>query len=429
MAALADEFGPRVESERIGITETPSGQYKRYATLRSIATEVELRALTSHDNPTVRVYATMALAEKKRPLRDVLLARLNDGAKFERQEGCVVDESTVVDTLLQRVWASVRPADRRTIAKRALSRSAIETAWPIVLPDLQPTDADRTRLVEMIRKTKGASLVPLARLGTPADRAHVSTALRDDDLRSAALEAVRAVPHDDYLASIATIVDDVDANGIVPLYRAVATYHRDDVLPLLDRIVRRLPASRVDPVFVHHGQTIDETFDARYTPVYWTMVRSGQLLTPKILDHLGNEDDDRLRRTIHERLRTQKNPDAPATALLLAELERIPNDPELIGTLGKLIGHAGPATFDGVAEVVARYRHDDLVAPLLALAKTSDNPHQYLAATRLLLAYRRPALKQQLREILAARKKRGDDSPDKWGHNAFEDLLDGKSVE
>ncbi len=86
--------------------------YAAYLRLGQVASDEQLRALLADAEPAVRVYAFHSLWDRQpgAVAYTVLLAHLDDNARVRTLYGCISDESTVFDTMLEHVEAALSPA-------------------------------------------------------------------------------------------------------------------------------------------------------------------------------------------------------------------------------------------------------------------------------------------------------------------------------
>jgi hypothetical protein len=82
----------------LGIPPQPSGQWNRYLSLSSLATNEELVVLTKHAIPTVRCYSFLSLVKREDPrICEVLQRLLSDTAEVSTVAGCIVVRKSVRD--------------------------------------------------------------------------------------------------------------------------------------------------------------------------------------------------------------------------------------------------------------------------------------------------------------------------------------------
>ena len=95
-----------VEDEYIGYVAESSIAWKYYDTLKKNATLSELMQLTNYPNPTVRSYSFLGLLDRKinkNKLYNILINHLSDTSKIFFQSGCIGEQTTVGDFMLDRL--------------------------------------------------------------------------------------------------------------------------------------------------------------------------------------------------------------------------------------------------------------------------------------------------------------------------------------
>jgi hypothetical protein len=116
-----------VTSELVGYSGSRSPVYDAYLRLGRLASDEQLGALVADTEPAMRVYAFHALTDRQSDavVYGVLLSHLDDNARVRTLYGCIGDESTVFDAMLEHVEHRLSPAqltevrDLRERMKRA----------------------------------------------------------------------------------------------------------------------------------------------------------------------------------------------------------------------------------------------------------------------------------------------------------------------
>jgi hypothetical protein len=79
-----------LKSDGVGYEGIRTDQWKRYETLKSNATDNELKELSNNINTVVRCYSFQALASRKVDVFPILLQHLSDTAKVTTFMGCII---------------------------------------------------------------------------------------------------------------------------------------------------------------------------------------------------------------------------------------------------------------------------------------------------------------------------------------------------
>lgn len=238
------------DSERVGATGVPSEVYATYKELRELATAEEIRLLTEHASPVVRVYAFQALVERGGELFDQLWLRRDDLARLATMHGCIMAEQQVADMVLDMAWDELDPGQRDLVLDHLLKGGGPAGFRHRALLQLEPFEAyyHQIRGLAMRGETSSA-LVALARFRRDADTDIILAGFADEKQRYYALLAMETFPHQaflgasrDYLATFSAM--DGWTTEQRACYGALAAYESEDVVPLLEQAFEIPPELR-----------------------------------------------------------------------------------------------------------------------------------------------------------------------------------------
>jgi hypothetical protein len=83
-----------LKSAGVGYGGVRTDQWERFEKLKKEATDEELKELTENKNPVVRCYSFQAIATRKSiDVFPILLKHLNDTARIETFQGCIVSST------------------------------------------------------------------------------------------------------------------------------------------------------------------------------------------------------------------------------------------------------------------------------------------------------------------------------------------------
>ncbi|WP_035096124.1 hypothetical protein [Aquimarina megaterium] len=99
----------RVDSDCVGYACVVSTQYKRFQKLKDKLSDNELIELSKHDNPTIRIYASIELIESnKGNVSKLLSSELKKNERVQTFEGCIIDKESTSSVIYHKYWNKIR---------------------------------------------------------------------------------------------------------------------------------------------------------------------------------------------------------------------------------------------------------------------------------------------------------------------------------
>ncbi len=184
LRARVDELAAarRIESRAVGEAGAPSKVYEVYEDLSAALTADQACALLRHRSPVVRGYMIRLVVDRHRPRLSALVPLLRDRTAVERQDGCLVDRSTIADDMVQVLGQRAEQAEVQELLLRIARDASLEALRGEALPALvkhRPREVEaiasgllEAQLPDLLRKAIMVLGMTGARAAAPAIARH-----------------------------------------------------------------------------------------------------------------------------------------------------------------------------------------------------------------------------------------------------------------
>jgi len=260
VGAIAE--GNMFMSSAVGYGGQKPQQWDNYLQLKRKASEVELIALTDHENPAVRCYAFLALTENNSAkVFDILIKHLKDSDYISTMIGCIMSQEYVGDFFLDLV---INGFTEKTVILDEAQAAQIDSillfdpavklaARTTLLENLEPKERYYQRIKEIYTEDgEGPALVCLAKYQRATDKNLISKQLlkADRDEQFFGLKAVRYFPHSAFFPLLQKIhqAEIAKTTGfnyyqLRMLYSAVVQYQTQESKNLLEQTLKNTTAA------------------------------------------------------------------------------------------------------------------------------------------------------------------------------------------
>jgi hypothetical protein len=160
-----------VDDQAVGDDGSKSATYRAYERWRSLATQKQLRELTSHQSPNVRAYAVIALVETDAECdwKNLVRERLFDVAEVTRFEGCCQSKQKVGDVCFTAVRSKLSDDEVLDLAEVMLQKNCPLYAREWALRTLRFRDGMLHVVRGLAKAGDGPAAIALARYGLAPD--------------------------------------------------------------------------------------------------------------------------------------------------------------------------------------------------------------------------------------------------------------------
>lgn len=238
------EHGNRVESQYIGEGGSPSALYKKYKSLKNIATKNQLIALTDHKNSSVRCYAFKALNETNpSEAFSILLKHLTDTSRVITTNGCIGGISYVGDIYLNSV--NLNSKQSKIIDSILFYDSSIILSEKYsVISNKQAISKNYQRLRLLVEKERNENaLIILSKYKKQSDVDLISTFFYKENTQYSALKSAIEFSDEKFYPLICKIFENewkqerYDYPKWKLCFQALAKYPKKHTLDLFERTV------------------------------------------------------------------------------------------------------------------------------------------------------------------------------------------------
>jgi hypothetical protein len=188
-----------VDDEAVGFAGATSDTWRAYERWRGLATGEELRELTRHEHPNVRVYAVRALVETGAATDFVAIMkeRLVDAAAVTTFSGCTLQQQLAGDVVFTTLRPRLTDEQMLDLAEALLAQQSPLAAREWVLRNLRLRDGMLHRVRALAKGGDGPAAIALARYGLPGDVPILIQHLRAEDPFATNTQFLAAAIHKD----------------------------------------------------------------------------------------------------------------------------------------------------------------------------------------------------------------------------------------
>lgn len=431
-------------------------QFDNFIELQRVSTKIELQELTSHPNGVVRCYSFWALTyDTSINLLPLIIKHIHDNEIVSTMFGCIVSDEKVGDFLI-----SLATSEYVNLSSKKLSAAEHDYLDSILIYTPNKLYAkqeaiSRAKLTErfyarardlVIKDKNQEALVTLAKYQKDQDISLIlknKTGNKPDDGYFYTYRAISEFPHPDFFPFLEqslkqTLNDDHFSIEWRELYKAIASYKNDPALHLL-----KVPFTQIkhENIKQYH---IDFIFGAVldfYTPIYdellWTMWEKEKKINAKVFNllYLKNQS-----KAFQLTKKTVQNADdfyylntggysgdeeTPVNLLEMMLDTIIARDrPYAIELINKNIKEINVHQFPTFADKALKIRDPSFISSLFERLETEDNPHIYLKATEVLIAFEDKDINRRIAEVA----KKNPTVKKDWGGKEFTKLLKDNGI-
>ncbi len=407
-------------------------QYDNFIELQKTATQSELIALTNHSNGVVRCYAFWALSyDTSANLLPILVNHLNDTALVETQFGCFVGRKKVGDFFIN----MVTPPYKLTPDEYDYLDSIL-----IYTPNNLPAKANainRAKLNEtlyarirelVVQENNHAALVTLAKFKREQD----IPLILNNKQQGENYRAISEFPDQAFLPLLKKSMYEALDKGAwssewSELYKAIASFKNDTALQLL-----KIPftQTKYENIRQYHINFIFEAVQEFYTPMYnellWTLWENEKMINNEVFNLLYPTNPEKafqLTKTTIQDTDSYFNYEEISANLLDVMLDTIlvRDRRYAIALINQNIRETNVHQFPTFADKALAIKDTSFVSALFDRLEKEWNPHIYLKATEILIAFKDPAINRRLADISKSNPNKKENWD--WGAREFIKLL------
>jgi len=432
------------------------GQYDNFTELQKRATKDELTELTNHPNGVVRCYAFWALSyDTSAALFPIVLKHLQDAASVKTQFGCISSREKVGDFFI-----SIVTPEYVDLNSKKLTSSEYEQLDSLLIfsPNtLQAKEAaiNRAELTEslyarirelVIKENNQSALVKLAKFQREQDIPLILNNKQKEDRYDQLFFTYRAIsqfPHPAFLQLLKKSLSEALGKGAwssewSEMYKAIASFKNDTALQLL-----KVPFTQVkhENIRQYHMGFVFGAVQEFYAPIYddllWEMWENENKITPKIFSLLYPKNPNKAFQLTKKTIENAEdfyypgtgtfNEDGQASVNLLdimLDTILVQDRPFAIELINKNIREINVHQFPAFADKALKVKDTSFMTSLFARLEIEDNPHIYLKATKVLIAFNDSNINRQIVEV----SKRNVNLRKGWGGQAFVQLLKENNI-
>jgi hypothetical protein len=435
----------------VGNAGTRPKQFDNFTDLQSIAQQNELIELTNHPNGVVRCYSFWALTyDTSVNLLPILIKHIIDDENVTTMFGCIVSGEKVGDFFISLVTPQYVDLNSKKLTNSQfeyLDSILIYTpnnlyAKENAISRAKQSESFYARARQLIRKENNQSaVVTLAKFKREQDIPLIlNNKLKDKryDQLFFTYKAISEFPHTDFLPLLNKSLYEAIGKAAWStewreMYKAIASFRNDTALQFL-----KVPFTQVkhQNIRQYHIDFIFGAVQEFYTPIYdellWKIWENEKKINTKVFYLLYPKNPEKAfqltKKTIQNGddfyyLNTESYSEDEETSINLLDvmLDTVlrKDKPYAIDLINKNIREINVHQFPTFANKALKIRDTSFISSLFDRLKKEDNPHIYLKATQVLIAFKD---KEINRRIVEASKTNPDLKKD-WGGKEFTKLL------
>jgi hypothetical protein len=241
-----------LKSAGVGYGGVRTDQWERFEKLKKEATDEELKELTENKNPVVRCYSFQAIATRKSiDVFPILLKHLNDTARIETFQGCIVSSQVAGDYFLGVVTPEYIDLDAYKLTSRQratvdsillFDKTSKISAKYRLLSDLEPNPSYYNRIKEIATtENNPVAILALARFQNKTDIGIIKSLFDNDKTEYYAAYSSREFSDSSFYPSLTKIFEKEWNERLYDypkwriLYQALAKYPTRQTYELFKR--------------------------------------------------------------------------------------------------------------------------------------------------------------------------------------------------
>jgi hypothetical protein len=431
-------------------------QYDNFCELQKAATKEELEKLTNHSNEVVRCYAFWALSyNNSAKLFSIVINHINDTATVKTQFGCISSRENVGDFFINIItpnYVDLNSKKLSDVQYEELDSILIYTpnllhAKNKAISNAKLTENFYTRVRELVIKENNQSaLIALAKYKRENDIPLILNSKNENEPNEGfyfTYLAISEFPHSSFLPLLRkSLYETLDhthySTEWSALYGAIASYKNDTALQLL-----KIPFTEVKHQYIrqYHINFIFGAIQSFYSSIYdellWKIWEKEKEINTDVFRILYQKNPQRAfeltKQTIQNNddfdvLNTTTYNDDGNTQVSLLEIMLdtiIFQDKSIaIKLLNKGLRESNVHQFSVFADKSFKLKDSSFINSFFIRIKREDNPHIYLKATEILIAYNDKNINKQIIETSHKNLnlKKG------WGGESFTKLLKENNI-
>ena len=426
-------------------------QYDNFTELQKKATQDELNELTNHPNGVVRCYAFWALSyNQSANLLPVVISHINDTASVKTQFGCIGNREKVGDFFINVVTPQYVDINSKKLTDSEYEyldsilvytpNSLYSKENAINRAKLNETFYKRVREL-VLKESNQSALVTLAKFKREQDIPLIlNNKLKGEryDQLFFTYKAISEFPDNAFLPLLKkSLYEAIDKGAWSTewreLYKAIASFKNDTALQLL-----KVPFTQTkhQNIRQYHINFIFGAVQDFYTPIYdellWRMWENEKKINAQVFNLLFPKNPEKAfqitKKTIQNAddfyyLNTGGFSEDEETQVNLLDVMLdtvlVRDRPYAIELINRNIREINVHQFPTFADKALKIKDTSFVSSLFDRLKTEDNPHIYLKATEVLIAFKDKEINRRIVEV----SKTNPDLRKDWGGKEFTKLL------
>jgi len=434
-------------------------QFDNFAELQKKATIAELTELTNHPNGVVRCYAFWGLSyDTTVNLLPIVVKHIDDDAWVNTQFGCTGDKEKVGDFFINIVTPQyidldskkLTPAEFEYLDSILIYNQNNLYAKDDAIKRAKLSEALYARIRELaLKRNNQTALVTLAKYRKEQDIPLILNNKMKGERYDKLLYTYRAIsefPHPAFLPLLRKSVYEAiektaSSTEWTELYKAIASFKNEEALQLL-----KVPFTQVknENVREYHINfifgAVQEFYAAVFEELLWEMWEKDKKINTKVFNllypkntekaleltkmTLQNADDFYYLSTVTFNSVGDEDISGNLMSLMLDIM--LTNDkPFALKAINKNIRECDVHQFPIFADKALKIKDTSFVESLFYRLDKEDNPHIYLKATEVLIAFNDKGINIRIVEVY----KRNPGLRKDWGGKALSELLEKNGIQ
>jgi hypothetical protein len=430
-------------------------QFDNFTELQKVATESELIELTNHPNGVVRCYSFWALTyDTSINLLPILITHISDDENVSTMFGCIVSSEKAGDFFIDLAtpqYVDLNSKKLTTTQFEYLDSMLIYTPNNLYAKENAISRAKKNETFYakarqlVLEESNQSALVTLAKFRKEQDIPLILNnklkGKRYDQLFFT-YKAISEFPNNAFLPLLKTSLKEAIDKGAWStewreLYKAIASFKNDTALQLLKTPFTQ---TKHENIRQYHIDFIFAAVQEFYTPIYeellWAMWENEKKINTKVFNLLFPKNPEKAfqltKKTIQNAddfyyLNTSYSEDEETPVNLLdVMLDTVLNKdrPYAIELINKNIRKINVHQFPTFADKALKIKDTSFITSLFDRLKTENNPHIYLKATQVLIAFKDKDISRRIVEVSKTNPNLNKD----WGGKEFTKLLKDNGI-
>jgi len=431
-------------------------QFDNFTEIQKVATKSELLELTNHPSGVVRCYSFWALTyDNSNDLLPILIKHISDDENVSTMFGCIVSGEKVGDFFIN--LATPHCVDLNSKKLTSVEYGYLDSVL-IYTPNklyAKENAIKRAKLNEpfyervrelVLKENNQSALVTLAKFRREQDIPLIlNNKLKGEryDLLFFTFKAISEFPDVAFLPLLKKSLYEAIKKGAWStewreLYKAIASFKNDTALQLL-----KIPftQTKYSDIRQYHIDFIFGAIQELYAPIYdellWAMWENERKINTKVFNLLFLKNPEKAfqlaKMTIQNAadfylLNTEdysENEEAPVNLLeVMLDTVLARDKSYAIELINKNIKEINVHQFPTFADKALKIRDTSFISSLFDRLRTETNPHIYLKATKVLIAFKDRQINRRIIEV----SKTNPDLKKDWGGKEFTKLLEDNGI-